>query len=607
MEIEDIVPIKRFQTKNEDLVPFVEEFIKTMGNPSKNPTVKEFESTMNILKRKYHMHAGKVQMRTIYEKHFRNIPINPEMKRYLIKRVTRSDSGVLVVTIVTKPGDDIKFSCPEKCAYCPTETNLKGEPTQPKSYISTEPAMARAARNKFDIVEQVLDRIRSYIFTGNLTRDNKKKKMEVILSGGTWDVMPKPYRDQVINEIYYAFNTYHLRSHTDKRPMLSIQEEKTINETSVFGVIGLTIETRPDYVTKRTLQEYLEYGVTRVQLGGQSTHDDILLKIKRGCTVKNMKHAIRLLKGIGLKVVTHWMPDLPGSSPQRDKEMFQELLSNPDLQSDDWKVYPCAVIKSPDPETIVTSEINDWYEKGAYVPYAEKNVEDLIDVCLDFKRKIHPWIRIERLVRDIPTQSIEAGYTKLINMRQIISDRVPKHFCKCIRCMEIKDRVDLIKQAKLVVRKYEASEGIEYHISLEAETVYWSWYYIWFYIVSTFYAVFLSRKIYYEGTRELYCGLFGFLRLRIDPNPGLGLVEELHGCGLIREVHVYGNSISVGNQDEFSSQHKGVGQRLVATAEDIVKSHGLGKVAVIAGIGAREYYKNKCGYELGKYYMIKKI
>jgi len=173
--------------------------------------------------------------------------------------------------------------------------------------------------------------------------------------------------------------------------------------------------------------------------------------------------------------------------------------------------------------------------------------------------------------------------------------------------MEIKDRVDLIKQAKLVVRKYAASEGIEYHISLEAETVYWSWYYIWFCIVSTFYAVFLSQKIYYAGTRSLYCGLFGFLRLRIDPTPGLGLVEELEGCGIIREVHVYGNSISVGNQDEFSSQHKGVGQRLVATAEDIVKSHGLGKVAVIAGIGAREYYKNKCGYELGKYYMIKKI
>lgn len=604
MEIENIVPAKRFERPDKEILPFVEEFIKTMGEPSKTPTWNEFDNALNILKRKYHVHAGKIQMRILYETHFKHIPVNAEMKRYLIKRVMRSESGVLVVTIVTKPGDDIRFSCPEKCAYCPTETNLAGEPTQPKSYLSTEPAMSRATRNKFDIVDQIIDRIRSYIFTGNIKKDNQKKKIEVILSGGTWDVMPKTYRDQVINETYYAFNTY--LDVGEKRPMLSITEEKTINETCLFGVIGLTIETRPDYVTKRALCEYLEYGVTRVQLGGQSTHDDILLKIKRGCTVKNIKQAIRLLKGVGLKVVTHWMPDLPGSSAQRDKEMFQELLTNPDLQSDDWKIYPCAVVKSDNPDIIVKSEINDWYDDGSYVPYSETNVEDLIEVCMDFKRKIHPWIRIERLVRDIPTQSIEAGYTKMTNMRQTISDRIPKYFCKCIRCMEIKDRTELMDKGKLVVRKYAASSGTEYHISFEVETEYWSCIYIWFCITAALCSLF-GHTLYYEGNRDSYCGVFGFLRLRIDPNPGLGIVEELTGCGMIREVHVYGNSTSVGNHDAASSQHKGIGQKLVKTAEDIIRSHGLNKVSVIAGIGAREYYKNKCGYELGKYYMVKKI
>jgi ELP3 family radical SAM enzyme/protein acetyltransferase len=326
--------------------------------------------------------------------------------------------------------------------------------------------MLRATRHKFDIGDQIRDRVRSYFYTGNLRRDQSKKKFEVILSGGTWDIMPKEYRDQVINEIYFTFNTM-FGSGTEQRPMLSIAEEIEINQTSILGVIGLTVETRPDYVTNKTLIEYLDYGVTRVQLGGQSTHDDILLKIKRGCTKKNMILAIRKLKAIGMKVVTHWMPDLPGSSQQKDKEMFDELLSNPDLQSDDWKIYPCAVVKSASDDLIIKSEINDWYEDGSYVPYSETNINDLIDVCIYFKQKINPWIRIERLVRDIPTKSIEAGYTKLVNMRQIIKEKMNdlKLSCKCIRCMEIKDNSHMIHEGKLVVRKYLASYGIEYHIS----------------------------------------------------------------------------------------------------------------------------------------------
>ena len=604
MDIEDIFPVKKYQYEDEDLVPLVQELVETVGLETMNPSHEELESKMKQLCRKYKAHAAKTQLRGIYDQHFKQIPINSALKRYFIKKVVRSESGVLVVTIVTKPGDNIKFSCPEKCAYCPTEMNLKGIPTQPKSYISTEPAMLRATRNEFDIGLQIKDRIRSYLYTGNIKRDEKKKKMEVILSGGTWDVMPKAYRDQVINEIYYTFNTVN----GEKRSMLSIEEEKTINQSALFGVIGLTIETRPDYITNKSLLEYLDYGVTRVQLGGQSTHDDILLKIKRGCTNKNMKQAIRKLKGIGMKVVTHWMPDLPGSSPARDSEMFDELIKNPDLQSDDWKVYPCAVVKSASDDLIIKSDINEWYENGSYIPYAETNVEDLIDVCMKFKVKINPWIRIERLVRDIPTQSIHVGYNKVINLRQVIHDRMVESntFCKCIRCMEIKDNAHRITDGKLVVRKYLASEGIEYHISYEIEKEYWNWTYIVFCILFWFNKL-IGKRIYYEGDYKQYCGVFGFLRLRIDPNPGFGLVDELTGCGLIREVHVYGQSTSVGNQNDKSSQHKGIGQLLVNTAEEIIRKHKLYKSAVIAGIGARDYYDKKCGYELGKYYMIKNL
>jgi hypothetical protein len=603
MDIEDIIPVKTYQYKDSDVILLVEELIHNIGLLNLKPSHEDITYAVKVLSRKYKIHPAKTQMRNMYEKYFIDIPINSELKRYFIKRVMRSESGVLVVTIVTKPGENIKFSCPEKCAYCPTETNLDGVPTQPKSYISTEPAMLRATRNNFDIGEQVRDRIKSYFFTGNLKRDEKKKKIEVILSGGTWDVMPKTYRDEVILEMYYAFNTI-----IGSRPKLTLEEEKNINETALFGVIGLTIETRPDYVTKKSLIEYLDYGVTRVQIGGQSTHDDILLKIKRGCTNKNMIQAIRLLKGIGMKVVTHWMPDLPGSSPERDIEMFNTLITSPDLQSDDWKVYPCAVVKSASDNLIIKSEINEWYENGSYVQYAEKNIEDLIKMCINFKTKINPWIRIERLIRDIPTQSITSGYSKVINLRQIIHDRMKENgqSCKCIRCMEIKDNSHLIRQGKLVVRKYSASKGIEYHISFEIEKHYWNWRYILFCILYIWNKLF-GKTIYYEGNREQYCGLFGFLRLRIDPDPGIDLVDELKNCGLIREVHVYGLSTSVGNHNDKSSQHKGIGQLLMKTAENIIRTHGLGKSAVIAGIGSREYYKNKCGYELGKCYMIKRI
>jgi len=385
-------------------------------------------------------------------------------------------------------------------------------------------------------------------------------------------------------------------------------KKKKMNQTSIFGVIGLTIETRPDYVTNKTLIEYLEYGITRVQLGGQSTHDDILLKIKRGCTVKNMIKTIRLLKGIGMKVVTHWMPDLPGSSPQKDLEMFNRLNTDPNLQSDDWKIYPCAVIKSTNNQLIINSEINQWYNDGSYIQYAETNIEDLINVLIKAKINVNPWLRIERLIRDFPSQSIESGYHKITNLRQLIKDKMCKEntFCKCIRCMEIKDRSDLINEGKIVVRKYEASQGIEYHISFEIEKYYWTFTYIIFCILYFFNKIF-NKTIYYSGNNKLYSGLFGFLRLRIDPNPGLDIVSELKGCGLIREVHVYGISTSVGTYNNKSSQHKGIGQKLINIAEEIVKSNNLNKVAVIAGIGARDYYKNKCDYQLEKYYMIKKI
>jgi len=585
-----------------DIYYFLQDLIDKLSKISKitsNIINKEF----TVIKQKYRIQPSKRDLRIVYEKYFSEIKIDNIFRRWLIKRSSRSDSGVLVVTIVTKPGSSIIFSCPEKCAYCPTETDLDGNPTQPKSYISTEPAMMRALQSNFDIRGQINDRLKSYLSTGNIVDNNYKKKIEVILSGGTWDVMPKAYREQVINEVYWSFNIFN-----KYREMKSIEEEIVENETSNYGVIGLTIETRPDYITKYTIKDYLRWGITRVQIGIQHYDNEILKLLKRNCTKEDTINAIRLLKSVGLKVVVHLMPDLPGSNKMKDLEMFKEAINNPDLQFDDIKIYPCAVIKTASTDRIVTSEISNWYNEGKYKPYAEDNLNDLIEVCSYYKLNVNPWVRIERLIRDIPSKSIESGYKKISNLRQIILDIFKKNGnkCNCIRCMEIKDKIELKNNAKLVVRKYEASKGIEYHISMEAEKYYWSPKYIIYKIYEFMNRIF-RKKIWYSGDIKNYIGLFGFLRLRIDPNPGGGFVNEIQNCGLIREVHVYGQSISVGDNNSNSIQHSGYGKLLINTAEEIIKSHNLNKVAIISGVGSREYYKNKCNYKKEGTYMVKYI
>ena len=600
--IEDINKRQYKIIKDDDMISFAEDFLNLLRY-EKNPTNQEIQKCYVKIKNIYKIQPSKSELRNIYEQHFNNIKIPSSLKRWAIKKIMRSESGVLVVTIVTKPGANIKFSCPHNCSYCPTETDLEGNPTQPKSYISTEPAMLRALQYDFDIRGQIQNRLDAYLSMGNINGKTKyKKKLEVIVSGGTWDVMPQEYREQVIRDIYWTMNTF---EHKTPRIAKSIEEEIMENETSTYGVIGLTIETRPDYIRKDRVIEYLNWGITRVQLGVQHFDDDILKKIKRGCSLEDTKNAIRLLKSVGLKVVVHLMPDLPGSNKEKDLWMFQEAIQNPDLQFDDIKIYPCAVIKSASEDRLVKSDIAKWYEEGTYKPYSENNLQDLIDVCSYYKENINPWVRIERLIRDIPAHSIESGYKKTSNLRQIIHTQFQKEgkICHCIRCMEIKDKVHLDIKAKMVVRKYEASKGIEYHISIEAEKVYWTWNYVWFLCKSWVLRTF-GWKIWYEGDRKNRIGVFGFLRLRIDKNPGGGFVKELEGAGLIREVHVYGQSIDVGDNNEKSSQHKGYGQWMIKTAEEIIKYIGLKKAAVIAGVGAREYYKNKCGYVKEGTYMV---
>ena len=578
------------ESDSSDLLDFVNDLIHSEATDYDNITRK--------LKRQYQLNPSKLQIYRIYNTNFSDVPIGPKLKKWMIKSQVRSNSGVLVVTIVLAPN---RFSCKYDCAYCPQETDLAGNPTQPRSYLSNEPAMLRALESNFDIKGQFNNRIKGYKLTGNIGA-NDSSKIEVIFSGGTWESYPIEYREQVIRELYWAANTV-----TVERPSRTLEEEIAENETAVFRIIGFTLETRPDNITEETIVQYRKWGVTRIQIGVQHYDDAVLKMMNRKCYTKDTIRAIRLLKQAGLKVVVHLMPDLPGSSPAQDRWMFDQAIQRPELQFDDVKIYPTAVVKTFDDKHLVKSKILDMYNAGSFTPYSEKNLNDLIDVCLYYKTHLNPWVRIQRLVRDIPKADIASGYRGMSNLRQIIHEKMRKEGlrCHCIRCMEIGDKEHDGLEPILVVRKYAASEGTEYHISVEAHKMsLWQAIIYWLLVAWNW---LIGGGGYWAGDLATYIGLYGFLRLRFDPAPGGDFIPEINGCALIREVHVYGTSVGVGATTPGGSQHRGFGKLLMKTAETIATRNGWKKIAVIAGIGTREYYKNKCGYRLEGTYMVKDL
>lgn len=589
-DIEDVVPIEKY---DERMIQYCKDFKENFNG--------DFVALHQELRKKYGMAPSKRQIRNNIA-----LPISPELSHALIKRSVRSKSGVLVSTIVLEPGE---FSCRMNCSYCPIETDRDGNQTQPRSYVSTEPAMLRATQYNFSVSGQFNDRVESYINTGNIElTDTTGFKFEIIISGGTFEHYSLKYREMVFRELYYAANI--CRSDT-MRDMLELEEEIKINETALFRIIGITIETRPDNINISSVRNYRRWGVTRVQLGVQHYDDDVLNYNNRECPTSETIRAIKLLKSCGFKIVCHLMPDLPGSNKEKDLAMFKRAITDPDVQFDDVKIYPTAVCKSPDDgERIVSSQILDWYNDGKYMPYSEVNMDDLIEVLMYYKLNIPVWVRIQRLVRDIPTTSIESGYGKVTHLRQKLQDDIERcgKKCLCLRCMEVGHRTVIGKNAELVVNRYIASGGIEYHISVQNHvfnTFMSSLSYLWYLCVKYIFGV---KHIYWSGNRDSYNALLGFCRLRIDSDPGVcGKIRELEGCALLRELHVYGKTIEVSSSDDNHYQHTGIGKRMMDVAEDIARRHGFKKMAVIAGVGAREYYRRKCGYELVGTYMIKDI
>ncbi|MBU0649156.1 tRNA uridine(34) 5-carboxymethylaminomethyl modification radical SAM/GNAT enzyme Elp3 [Patescibacteria group bacterium] len=479
----------------------------------------------------------------------KKIKPSKELEAVLVRRGIRSLSGIAPVTVLTKP-----FPCPGKCVYCPDEA------TMPKSYLSNEPAATRALYLKFSPFNQVERRLMALYDNGHPV-----DKVELIVKGGTWSSYPVSYQKWFIKRCFDAANAFGAENKKSK----NLTQAQKINQRAKCRIIGLTLETRPDCVTPEEARRMRELGATRVELGVQTLDHDVLETVRRGHYTDWIAYATHLLKDAGFKVDYHMMPGLPGSTPKKDVQVFKQLFEDSRYRPDMIKIYPCVLLPN--------SELYEWWKRGKYRPWLEKT---LINTLIKIKSLIPRYVRVSRLVRDFPTSPMSVRAPRS-NLRQIIWRAMKKQgkTCQCLRCREVGHNpdVDILKiKPKLFIEKYKASGGQEYFISFEDA----------------------KRKI-----------VFAFLRLRIPSTTNQEIIHalpEIQGCALLRELHVYGQLMSLGKTSRQAPQHQGLGKKLLKQAEKIAKQNGFKKMAVISGVGVREYYKNH-GYRLKKTYMVKSL
>lgn len=455
-----------------------------------------------------------------------------EVLAKLQRKPSRTMSGVSIVAVMTSPEE-----CPHgTCVYCPKN------PEVPQSYADNEPAVMRGMRLDFDPYEQTKTRLKQLEIIGHHT-----DKVELIIMGGTFTGRDVSYQQSFVKRCFDALN---------EKESKTMEEAKKKNEKVKHRCVGLTVETRPDYMKQREINRILDYGATRVELGVQNPDDRIYREMKRRHCVRDVVESTRLLKDSGFKVCYHLMPNLPGSSTKKDLNMFRDIFSNPDYRPDMLKIYPTLVLKN--------SELEEMWKKRAYKPYSDS---ELIDLLCRIKKELPPYVRIMRLQRDVPVQEIVAG-CKFSNLRQIVQEEMKRREleCKCVRCREAGHRKWKGPFA-FHSFEYDASCGREFFLSYEDV----------------------------NGT------LAGILRMRFPFKP---FRPELKDSAIVRELHVYGVEAPLGKSGEV--QHRGFGEKLLRKAEELSRNEGMKKMAVISGVGVREYYRKK-GYRLEGAYMCKKL
>lgn len=519
-------------------------------------------------------------------------------RRLLRKRWVRSLSWVTVISLLTK-----FWGCPWKCVYCPTFEWL------PKSYIPHEPAVMRAELNKFDPVLQIHNRLRALEVTGH-----KIEKNDVRIIWGTWSFYPKKYQEDFIKWIYDAFNSYEeMKPHIEKTDFahdrfasfklkegFKMYESKTLqeaierNKTCKQRVIGMAIETRPDWITPEEIVRLRNYWVTRVEIWYQTTDDKVNELNKRWHGNFESIWATKMLKDAWFKVVAHMMPNLMGSTPEMDIASMKQCFKNQLFRPDELKIYPMVVTDK--------AELTDIWKQWGFEAYDDQT---LIDLMCELEMLVPEYVRINRTYRDIPASEILHGST-LSNLRQLVEDKLLSQWrvMTDIRSREIKDKTNDPTKAVLKTCKYKASDGIEYLLSYEDpedRTIF------------SLLRLRIPSSIVSPDSQQTFLMTTDDAKAQEenkDPNRVLlpkitDYLPELQAAALIREIHTFWDQLSIWEKWKKFWQHIGFGKRLMQEAERIsLEDHWIEKIAVIAGVWVQQYYEKR-GYSLEWTYMIK--
>lgn len=474
-----------------------------------------------------------------------------ELKRLrplLTGKQVRSASGVTTVAVMPKP-----YACPHgECTYCPGGPEVG----VPRAYTGKEPAVMRALENEYDPFLQVQSRLSQLHAMGHLV-----DKVELILVGGTFPFLPRTYQEQFVKRCLDAMNNVDSNS---------LGEAKTLAESAAVKNVGITVETRPDWSRKGHVDHMLSMGVTRVEIGVQTLYDDVYQRIHRDHSVQDVVEATQILKDSGVKVGYHMMLGLPGCNPDRDLEAFRRIFEDSDFRPDMLKIYPCLVTPG--------TQLYDEWKNGNYDPYSTEQSARLI---AEIKQLVPCWVRIMRIQREIPADGISDG-VKNGNLRQLVEQELANRglVCHCIRCREVgiaylkNGETPNLEHVTLRRISYDGSGGTDHFLSFE------------------------------DAENDL---LLGYLRLRIPSERSHRPEIAIQDCALIRELHVFGQTVPVGHRLEGAIQHKGYGSRLLAEAERITtEEYDLKKILVISALGTRRYY-SRFGYTHDGPYMSKRI
>ncbi len=472
-----------------------------------------------------------------------SLPQSERIERRLRGRPVRTISGVAPVAVLTEP-----YPCPGSCIFCPDQAGA------PKSYLDGEPGVLRALQNAYDPYQQTAVRIAALEAIGHAT-----DKIELLILGGTWSAYPHAYQDDFLRRCFDALN---------EGPSATLDEALVRNETVAHRNVGLVIETRPDCLTPEEIARIRRQGVTKVQVGVQSLDDRILALNRRGHTVADTRQALRLLRLAGLKIVLHWMPNLYGATPDADLADFARIFADPAIRPDELKIYPTALLEE--------TQLYELWKAGQYTPYDEETLIDLLERC---KALVQPYCRINRVMRDIPSDYIVAGTMKS-NLRQIVQQRMADHgrTCQCIRCREIRGRQRIDPDdVELQVLSYD-TDGTE----------------------ELFLQILVPRQGGGPGA------LAAFLRLSLPTAARTDLpIPEIRDVAMIRELHVNGPAQALGSRRR-GAQHRGLGTRLLEEAAALAARAGFAELAVIAAVGTRVYYRER-GFTRGEIYPIRAL